>query len=213
NTLAPSIGGTAQQGQTLSASNGSWSNEPTSYSYSWQRCDSAEANCVAIPAATAQTYTASAEDVGHTLRVSVTATNSGGSSAPATSKASSQVLPLAPANTLAPSIGGTAQQGQTLSASNGSWSNEPTSYSYSWQRCDSAEANCMAIPAATAQTYTASAEDVGHTLRVSVTATNSGGSSAPATSKASSQVLPLAPANTLAPSIGGTAQQGQTLSA
>ncbi|HEX5224270.1 MAG TPA: hypothetical protein VFW29_03975, partial [Solirubrobacteraceae bacterium] len=45
-----------------------------------------------------------------------------------------------PANTVAPSISGSAQQGQTLTTTNGSWSGEPTSYSYSWQRCDSSGA-------------------------------------------------------------------------
>ena len=40
-----------------------------------------------------------------------------------------------PANVAAPSLSGDAQDGQTLSASLGTWSSNPTSYSYQWQRC------------------------------------------------------------------------------
>src|SRR5207253_3149270 len=154
------ISGTAQQGQTLTASNGSWTNSPSSYAYQWQRCDSAGANCTAIAGATAQTYTVAAADVGFTLRVAVTASNAGGSSSPATSAQTAVVTPPPPANTSPPTISGTAQQGQTLTASNGSWTNSPSSYAYQWQRCDSAGANCTAIAGATAQTYTVAAADV-----------------------------------------------------
>jgi hypothetical protein len=43
----------------------------------------------------------------------------------------------APAYTALPTISGTATQGQTLSASDGSWSNFPTSYALQWRRCNS----------------------------------------------------------------------------
>ena len=48
NTSPPTISGTAQDGQTLSASTGSWSGSPTSYAYQWQRCDSSGANCANV---------------------------------------------------------------------------------------------------------------------------------------------------------------------
>ena len=51
--------------------------------------------------------------------------------------------------------------------------------------------NCSAITGATSQTYTLTAADVGHTIRVQETASNAGGSSSPATS---SQVGPVTPA-------------------
>ena len=50
----------------------------------------------------------------------------------------------APGNLTLPTISGTPQQGQTLTASNGTWSNSPTSYSYQWARCDSTGGNCTA---------------------------------------------------------------------
>jgi hypothetical protein len=43
----------------------------------------------------------------------------------------------APVNTVVPSVSGSEAEDATLSASNGSWSNSPTSYGYQWQRCSS----------------------------------------------------------------------------
>ena len=48
--------------------------------------------------------------------------------------------PSVPANTALPAVSGTAQVGQTLSASTGSWSNSPTSYARQWTRCNSSGA-------------------------------------------------------------------------
>lgn len=87
-----------------------------------------------------------------------------------------------PANTALPTISGSAAVGQTLTASTGSWSNSPTSYTYAWQRCDSTGSACVPIGGATAASYTVQAADAGSTVRVAVTAVNAGGPSAPATS-------------------------------
>ncbi|MGN6169803.1 MAG: S8 family serine peptidase [Solirubrobacteraceae bacterium] len=87
-----------------------------------------------------------------------------------------------PVNTALPTISGLAAVGQTLTASAGSWSNSPTSYTYAWQRCDSTGSACAPIGGATAASYTVQAADAGSTIRVAVTAVNAGGSSAPATS-------------------------------
>jgi hypothetical protein len=85
----------------------------------------------------------------------------------------------APQNTAAPTIGGTPQVGQTLTANNGTWSSDTTlTYSYQWQRCDTAGANCAAISGATTQTYVVQSADASKTLRVVVTATNPTGSTA-----------------------------------
>jgi hypothetical protein len=82
-----------------------------------------------------------------------------------------------PLNTLLPSIGGNPYQGQTLTASNGTWIGDtPMSFSYQWQRDGTTK-----IASATTATYIPQAIDVGHTLTVTVTATNTAGS-VPATS-------------------------------
>ena len=72
--VAPGITGTPQQGQTLSASAGTWSNTPT-LAYQWQRCDATGAACADVPGATTQTYAVLPTDVGATFRVTVTGTN------------------------------------------------------------------------------------------------------------------------------------------
>src|SRR5207247_430119 len=130
---------------------------------------------------------------------------------PATSAASAVVVPPPPSNTTLPTITGTAQEGQTLTESHGTWTNNRTSYTYQWQQCNSEGSGCTAISGATNQTYVLSAGDAGRTIRVQETAKNARGASAPATSAATAVVLPLPPANTSLPTITGTAQQNQTL--
>ncbi len=93
------------------------------------------------------------------------------------SASTSNCSATAPANTSPPTISGTAQVGQLLSASTGSWSGTtPLTYTYQWQDCDSAGAACTTINAATNNTYTPTNNDQGHTLRARVTATNNTGS-------------------------------------
>ena len=213
NTAAPTIAGTPEDGETLTAEPGTWSGTgPITFGYQWRRCDGAGANCADIAGASAQTYTAGAADVGATLRVEVTASNDGGS-ADATSGPTAAVAATAPVGTAAPEITGIARDGETLTASPGTWTGtEPITYSYAWQRCDAAGASCDPIAGATGETYTAGAADVGSRLRVEVTATNAAGPETSA-SAATGVVAPAPTANAERPSISGTAQVGETLTA
>jgi hypothetical protein len=93
----------------------------------------------------------------------------------------------APANTAEPKISGTAQVGQTLNASNGTWSNSPTSFAYQWRRCNAQGAGCANIGGADSQSYLVRNADEGDTIRVRVTAKNADGS-ASATSNATDVV-------------------------
>jgi hypothetical protein len=196
NTGLPSVSGSAVEGQTLSASNGSWSGSPTSFAYQWEDCNSSGSGCVTVSGATASTYKLAAGDVGHTVRVVVNASNGGGST-PASSDPTVTVIaaatvtadpPSAPTNTGLPSVSGSAVEGQTLSASNGSWSGSPTSFAYQWEDCNSSGSGCVTVSGATASTYKLAAGDVGQTVRVVVNASNGGGST-PASSVATATVI------------------------
>ena len=217
NTTLPTISGSAVEGQSLSAGAGTWTGSPTSYAYQWEDCNTAGESCSGIAKATKSSYRLLAGDVGHTVRVVVTATNVGGST-PATSAKTATVAiePVgAPANTAPPAISGTAEEGQSLSATTGTWAGSPTSYAYLWEDCNTAGESCSGIAKATKSSYRLLAGDVGHTVRVVVTATNAGGST-PATSAHTATVAaePVTPpANTALPTIGGSAREGQSLSA
>jgi sugar lactone lactonase YvrE len=101
-TTPPAITGTSTVGQTLTASTGTWNNDPVLYTYQWEDCDATGANCTAISGATSSSYATAASDIGHTIRVVVTAHNGGGS-ASQTSSASEPIVALAtPAPTTKP---------------------------------------------------------------------------------------------------------------
>ncbi len=214
-TASPTISGTALRGQTLTAQSGSWSGTtPISFAFQWRRCSSSGGDCGSIGGATSQTYTLGSSDVGHTIRVQVTASNSAGSAQVVSSQTSVIAAPAAPANTAAPALSGTAQDGHTLTVSNGSWKSDSSlGYSYRWGRCDSGGNGCATISGATHSSYKATSSDVGHRLRATVTARNSAGSTA-ATSSASDVVAPagVAPQITARPSLTGTSTQGKSLS-
>jgi hypothetical protein len=212
-TAKPTISGETRDGQTLSASTGTWSGStPLSYAYQWQRCDEKGESCAAITGATSSAYTLAHADVGSTLRVVVTASNPAGS-ASGTSDASAAITAVAPSSSAPPTVSGEARDGRTLAASTGEWSGTPpTGYAYQWRRCDEHGESCGDVSGATGASYTEGPEDVGHTLRVTVTASNAAGSS-PASSEPTAAVLPEPPTNSSAPSISGEAEVGQTLTA
>ncbi len=80
--------------------------------------------------------------------------------------------------------------GTVLTAGNGSWAHEPTSYSYQWKRCNSVGTECQVLIGKTNSTYIAEIADEYQTLAVEVTAANPAGSSVPASSKPSKIVGP-----------------------
>ncbi len=214
NSQLPAITGTASDGQTLSASKGTWAGSvPIAYAYQWRRCDSAGANCTDIAAATASTYVIASADVAHKLRVVVTGSNSSGSAAATSLATTNAVAAVAPANTAVPVISGSANDGQTLTSSNGTWTGTtPITYGYQWQHCNSTGASCTNLSAATAASYALTAADLGFTIRAVVTATNSV-SHVSATSVQTAVVAAAPPQNTALPSISGTTSDGQTLTA
>ena len=181
NTAQPTISGTTAQGQTLTATAGTWSNSPTSFAYQWMRCPASggaadASDCAAIGGATTTSYVVAAGDVGSRFRIRVTATNDDGP-ATAASNATDLVTATAPGppNTQPPAISGQAVVGQTLTATQGTWTGTGLTFAYQWRRCDTAGAQCADISGATATTYALVAADSGRTVRVEVTAKNATG--------------------------------------
>ena len=148
-TVKPTISGAAQQGQTLTAAPGQWDGtQPITFARQWQTCDSAGAGCTDIAGATGANYAVASGDVGHTLRVVETATNAVGTATASSNPTAVVVGPsAAPVNTVRPTISGTAQVGQSLTAGPGSWTGtQPITFAYQWQRCDAGGAACGPTP-------------------------------------------------------------------
>lgn len=90
---------------------------------------------------------------------------------------SSAASKSAPVSQSAPKISGSAVEGDTLSATSGSWSGTtPMTYHYQWKRCNAQGNGCANVGGATQSTYLVRHADIGDTLRVRVTAKNSDGS-------------------------------------
>ena len=174
---APEVLGSLVEGQTLSATSGSWSGtEPISYAYQWLQCNAAGEKCTEISKASATTLKLISGLIGDTVKVVVTATNVAGSSSE-TSAATRVVEGLLPSNGKAPEVLGSLVEGQTLSATSGSWSGtEPISYAYQWLQCNAAGEKCTEISKASASTLKLVSGLIGDTVKVVVTATNVAGS-------------------------------------
>ena len=181
NTAPPTVTGTPQVGQTLTASNGTWSNSPTAYSYQWLRCNTSGGSCVSVANGAQKTYTLVSADAGHQMRVRVTASNADGNASaesdPTATVTARSGTAGAPRATDRPIVSGTPEQGEVLTTDDGSWTGNPTSFAYQWQRCEADNiVSCANIPSATSKTYTLSAIDVGYRVRSRVTAKNASGS-------------------------------------
>lgn len=167
NTVPPEITGTALSGQTLSASTGTWTSGSTpTYTYQWYQDNTP------ISGATSSTYLLTSGDEGSSVKVQVTATNTEGGTSAFSLPTETVAFP-APVNTVLPEITGTATSGETLSASTGTWtSGSVPTYAYQWYR------DTNVISGANSSTYVLTAGDVGSTVKVKVTASNTTGSTA-----------------------------------
>jgi hypothetical protein len=179
NSSAPTISGSATTGSTVTANPGTWSGSaPITFQYQWLICGANGEACHNIDGATSQSYDIRRTDAGNTLRVRVIGSNSDGSSSAMSGPSARIGASTAPANTSAPTISGNPTVGSTLTASPGTWSGAaPIAYQYQWLICGGNGEACHTVAGATSQSYVVRSGDAGNTLRVQVTATNSGGSS------------------------------------
>ncbi len=114
---------------------------------------------------------------GGTYQARVLVTDSGGLSATSSAVTITVTTVSGPVNTVLPVVTGLPQVGGTLSSSTGTWTGAaPITYARQWQRCTGT--SCADITDAKSQSYSPQLADQGATLRVRVTATNAGGSTA-----------------------------------
>lgn len=205
------------QGDSISASSGSWTGLTTGFLYQFERCDSGGGTCTAIGSASStSTYTLTSADVGFRVKVAVTATDSAGSSAPAEStNLTPVVLGPGPTNLTVPAIslgfGQTAPKvGTSLTTTVGTWTGTGNTYTYQWKKCDVTSGSCYDLHGATGSFLFLTGDLYGWQMRVMVTATNSDGTRG-VNSEATSTVTADAPLTTTSPRISGVNQVGQTL--
>ena len=208
-TGLPTINGTAQVGETLTANTSGVADADglsnVQYEYQWLADDSD------IAGATNATYILAAADEGKAIKVQVSFTDDADNEKTLTSAGTAAVAakPNSPA-TGAPAISGTAQVGETLTVETSGIADADglsnVSYSYQWLADDAA------IAGATGNTYTLADSDEGKAVKVQVNFTDDAGNDEAVTSVATAAVAakPNPPA-TGAPTISGTAQVGETL--
>ena len=214
-TGEPTIIGTAQVGETLTADTSGIADADglsnVSYGYQWVGNDGS--SDTDITGATDASYTLVADDEGSTIKVRVIVTDDAGNETTLTSAATEAVA--ARPNTSAtgvPTIRGTAQVGEVLTADTTGITDadglDSAVFAYQWLS-DDAE-----IGGATGSAYTLVAADEGRTIKVRVIVTDDLGNETTLTSAATEAVAakPDRPATGL-PTIGGTAEVGETLTA
>src|SRR3954447_2191651 len=144
----------------------------------------------------------------HTLALGAVSTGGKTASWSGTVTVANAVKPSLPGTIAAPA--GTTTAGQALTASTGSWTGTaPIAFAYGWQRCDTTGGACAPISGATTSTYGLVTADVGHTIRVAVTASNGAGA-ASATSAAT--VGTAAAVSQTSYTVASTIANGATLS-
>ena len=223
-TGAPTISGTAQVGVTLTADISGIADADgltnVSYSYQWVANDGTSGTDIA--GATDSTYTLVVADEGKTIKVRASFTDDVGNWETLTSAATDAVSFATQQQTFnspatgAPTISGTAQVGETLTAdttgiADADGLSGPT-FSYQWVANDGTSDTDIAD--ATDSTYTLAADDEAKTIKVRVSFTDDAGNEEELTSAATDTVeaRPNSPATGL-PTISGTARVGETLTA
>ena len=148
NTVLPAISGTATDGQTLTATTGTWTarrRSPTSTSGS---AATQRARTAPNRGRDRLQLRAHQRRRQQTLRAVVTATNDAGTAGPATAPRP-RSSPRAAREHDAPAITGTATVGRRSPPARHLDRHPAVTYAYQWQRCDAAGANCTDIAGAT----------------------------------------------------------------
>ena len=212
-TSAPTIGGSAQVGETLTADTSGIADADgltnATFSFQWVAGGSD------ISGATGSTYTLTASDQGQTVQVRVSFTDDAGNEETLTSVATASVA--ARPNSLAtgaPTISGTVRVGETVAAGTTGIADadglDNASFSYQWVRSEGGVDTD--IGGATSATYELQAAEQGHPVKVRVSFTDDAGNEETTTSAASAAVSATFPGTprSLQVQTGGTGELAVT---
>jgi len=195
NTVAPLITGSEYLYGTLSGTLGTWTapNGTNSYARLWQSAvnNNGTPGSYSSTGVTSSTFTTTLSENGRWVRLRVTATNLSGDSVAFSNEV--LITKYAPVALTIPVISGSPSVNSTLTAlttvgtywkntTTNSGDTAPDSFSYRWHQGDTG--NNIGTDSST---YIVQPSDIDHTVRVEVTATNTGGS-ASSTSSATSTV-------------------------
>ena len=211
NSVRPVISGTAQRGQTLVGTLGTWTGVDNVYDHQWQRSVNGT-TWTNIAGATRPSYDLTVADVGSIVRLLVTATNPDGIAGrqparrPRPCRPRCRSTPAARRSPAPPAAASCSAAPPAPGA--GSATPGPTSGS---ARADNGT-TWQSIAGADQTTYALANADVGAIVRLRVTASNPEGS-ATETSLPTAVVVSDGPANTIAPAISGVARRASTLTA
>ena len=189
-TGLPTITGTARVGETLTASVADIADvdglTTATFAYQWIANDGTDDT--EIESAMDSTYTPAAANAGKAIKVRVTFTDDGGTEETLVSKATAAVN--TPPTGL-PAITGTAQVGETLTASVTDIADPDgltrVTFAYRWVSNDGS--SDTDIQGETEPTYTLVASDEGKTIKVRVSFTDDGGTKETLTSTATAEVV------------------------
>ena len=198
-TGRPAISGTAQVGETLTADTSGISDADgladATFAYQWL------ADGTGTAGATGDAYILTTSEMGKIIKVRVSFTDDAGNEETLTSTATGTVSPAVQPQTAnssatgVPTVTGTAQVGETLTADTSGIADDDgltnVSYSYQWVANDGG--TDADISSETDATYTLVAADVGDTIKVKVTFTDDAGNEEALTSGATDAVAAADP--------------------
>ena len=195
-TGQPTITGNARVRETLTAttSNIADDNGLTNAVFTYQWIHSANDSEAYISGATASSYLLSSDDLGHSIKIRVSFTDDDGYTESLTSIATALVvMPPNVAATGQPTVTGTVEAGDTLTATTSSISDDNglknAVFTHQWVRSanDANDADAD-ITDATGSTYVLTQEDIGSTIQVQVSFTDDDGYSETLRSNATAAV-------------------------
>ena len=180
NVTPPTVTGLAQWGENLTADPGTWDPAETPLAYQWMR------NGAPVAGETGTSYRINeAADLSKVFSVRVQPV--GRPDLAVTSAATERAVRATFENTKRPSISGTLKYRKTLTASPGSWSRGALRFRFQWFSAG------KPVKGATSQRFSPRPQDVGHTIRVEVTATRAGFETRTVTSRSTSTIQHVTP--------------------